>query len=368
MKKIVLILLMSIGVFSAMGQTNFRHITYKEALEAAKAENKLVFLDFYTVWCGPCKNMLANIFPLKNVGDYFNEKFVSVKIDAEKGEGPQLTKLYKVIAYPTFVVIDADEKVVTTILGGAPDGDKFIALVDRRIDPERRPERLQERYDSGERTANLISLFSGLKMEQAFQNPRPDMKKKEEAYKMVQDYFDGLNDAQKLLSENLFMYTSFTEKPTDAIARYMIENRDKFAADVQEQVAGRIAYLYNMEVRKYLMGVPFDEQQLATLKGEIVELGLNKDDVYTACLQLLESYATGDLNAFLKFCERKYKDLNDDQKTSLMYNFSGFMEKADMPAKKRAVKFIRGLLSNMNASLLGSAGQQLIAMEREIKK
>lgn len=106
MKKIILFLSVSLFALSLVAQTNFRDITYKEALAAAKAEKKLVFIDFYTSWCGPCKMMMKNIFPLKEVGNYLNSKFVCIKIDAEKGEGPELAKRYQVKAYPTFVAIN----------------------------------------------------------------------------------------------------------------------------------------------------------------------------------------------------------------------------------------------------------------------
>ena len=57
MKKIILFLSVSLFALSLVAQTNFRDITYKEALAAAKAEKKLVFIDFYTSWCGPCKTV-----------------------------------------------------------------------------------------------------------------------------------------------------------------------------------------------------------------------------------------------------------------------------------------------------------------------
>ena len=79
-------------VSAAMAQTDFRHISYAEGLEAAKAEGKTLFIDFYTEWCGPCKRMARDVFPQKDVGDYMNAKFVCLKIDAEKGEGVELAK------------------------------------------------------------------------------------------------------------------------------------------------------------------------------------------------------------------------------------------------------------------------------------
>jgi len=54
MRKQILMALAAVLALPVLAQTNFRHITFDEALAAAKAENKMVFIDFYTSWCGPC--------------------------------------------------------------------------------------------------------------------------------------------------------------------------------------------------------------------------------------------------------------------------------------------------------------------------
>ena len=97
-------------------QTEFRHISFDEALTAAKAEGKKVFIDFYTSWCGPCKRLAANVFPTKEVGDYMNSTYVCLKLDAEK-EGADLAKEFGVSAYPTLIVTVTDARVVCRILG-----------------------------------------------------------------------------------------------------------------------------------------------------------------------------------------------------------------------------------------------------------
>lgn len=90
---------------------------WKDALAKAKKENKLVFLDAYASWCGPCKLMQARTFPDKKLGDFFNKKFVSVKMDMEKGEGPALADVYPLDAYPTLFFLDANGRVVKKVIG-----------------------------------------------------------------------------------------------------------------------------------------------------------------------------------------------------------------------------------------------------------
>lgn len=92
--------------------------TLKEALVKAKAENKLVFFDAYASWCGPCKAMEKNVFTDKEVGEYFNNKFVSVRIDMEKGEGPELAKHFTSIdGYPSLLFLNNKGNVIKTLLG-----------------------------------------------------------------------------------------------------------------------------------------------------------------------------------------------------------------------------------------------------------
>ena len=91
---------------------------WQSALMLAKKENKLIFLDAYASWCGPCKMMERKTFPDEAVGAYFNANFVNVKMDMEKHpEGPRLATKFNLTLYPTMYFMQFDEELINYALG-----------------------------------------------------------------------------------------------------------------------------------------------------------------------------------------------------------------------------------------------------------
>ena len=111
MKKFVIMaMLMLFAGTALMAQDKgvvFQNGTMKELLAKAAKENKLLFVDVYATWCGPCKYMSSKVFTQPVAGSYFNENFINAKFDAENGEGIDVAKKYKVTAYPTFLLINS---------------------------------------------------------------------------------------------------------------------------------------------------------------------------------------------------------------------------------------------------------------------
>ena len=115
---LVLFLLVSVAGFGQEVGIKFEHDSWNKVIQKAKSENKLIFMDAYTSWCGPCKAMQARVFPDKKLGTYFNDNFVNVKVDMESGEGPGLGLKYPVRGYPTLFFIDPKSgKIVNQALG-----------------------------------------------------------------------------------------------------------------------------------------------------------------------------------------------------------------------------------------------------------
>ena len=122
--------------FLMKGQMVFEKGDWASVLAKAQKENKMVFVDFYTTWCGPCKQMARDIFPMKKVGNFYNTHFVNYKIDAEKGEGKTLAKKYIVNAYPTYIFTDAKGEFLHQGVGSMP-AEKFIAKGKEALDSEK---------------------------------------------------------------------------------------------------------------------------------------------------------------------------------------------------------------------------------------
>jgi len=109
------------------GGIQFKKESWNDVLKQAKKENKLIFLDIYATWCGPCKRLKSNTFSNEEVGKLYNQKFINVALDGEKGEGLTLAQKYGVRSYPTLLFLDGNGNIVVRT-GGYHNSDEFIEL------------------------------------------------------------------------------------------------------------------------------------------------------------------------------------------------------------------------------------------------
>jgi thiol-disulfide isomerase/thioredoxin len=133
-----LLLLLTAGTTFAQG-IQFENTEWSQVLSKAKKQNKLVYVDVYTTWCGPCKIMASTIFLVKEVGDKYNDLFINYKIDAEKGFGIDLAKKYKVEGYPTNLYINPRTEEVVYRVMGSTDVSTFLERADIAIAESKDP-------------------------------------------------------------------------------------------------------------------------------------------------------------------------------------------------------------------------------------
>ncbi|MDO5979683.1 DUF255 domain-containing protein [Flavivirga spongiicola] len=260
MKKIIVILIVFVTSHLMYAQgVSFEHGTFADALSKAKAENKMIFMDCYTTWCGPCKKMSKEVFPQQEVGDYMNTHFVSIKMDMEKGEGIQLTKMYGVKAFPTLLFMDANGKVMHTKVGGA-DVAGFIAEAKAANDPTKQFWYIEKQYKDGKRDIATISNYIKALFESF---------KKDEAKKIGQEFIPSLTQDQYNTEEGftIVAYTGvdFKSEPYN----YILNNRAIFEAN--EKIGQQsVDYVLSNAISSYINGIA-STGTLEELKSAIEE-------------------------------------------------------------------------------------------------
>ncbi len=150
------LVLLILSAYSVAGQgIEFFHGTWDEALVKAKSEDKIIFVDAFTTWCGPCKAMSANTFPNPEVGAYFNQHFISMKIDMEKEMGIQFKQKFPVSAYPTLFFIDYDQETVLKVVGSKNPAD-LIKLGESVTAKYDKSSKYEGAYTAGDRSFKLV--------------------------------------------------------------------------------------------------------------------------------------------------------------------------------------------------------------------
>lgn len=219
---LILFFALIINVSFAQG-IEFETTDFQTALNKAKAENKLIFMDAYTTWCGPCKWMSKNVFTDAEVGLYFNDKFVNVKIDMERGEGIALAKRYDVAAYPTLLFIDGGGDLVHVSTGSRPVED-FLDLGQAANDPNRQFMTMKRRFDNGERTTEFLKMYTDALTSAGMKNFDD----------VAQLYMDTQKDWTT--EENMNFLFDYSEASLDSkLFQYTVDNKESFIALLGEE-------------------------------------------------------------------------------------------------------------------------------------
>lgn len=146
-------------------------LSFSELLQKAKLDKKYLFLDVYATWCGPCKYMDSQIYPNKEVGDFFNTYFVSAKmqIDQVKTDNEQvrnwyedaknISQKYKVTTLPAFLFFNQEGSLIYRFSGSSDDGSSFISKARKVLDKDEQYFFLLNEYNQGERNTSMINTL-----------------------------------------------------------------------------------------------------------------------------------------------------------------------------------------------------------------
>ncbi|MEM6299145.1 MAG: thioredoxin family protein [Bacteroidota bacterium] len=194
----------------------FSEGTWTEIQAKAKAENKFIFVDAYTVWCGPCKWMDKNVFTQAEVGEFFNENFVSYRLDMEKGEGPEFAREHGVRAYPTFLFFSPEGTLVHRAVGGRAPED-FVKVGAAATKPESQSETLKKRFVDGERDQAFLYDYSMMLISGY-----------EDASEAVSAYLGTLDKESKMSEKTWELIQAGGKDPESKAFALVLDNRKEF--------------------------------------------------------------------------------------------------------------------------------------------
>lgn len=99
---------------------------FNKALSLAAQEDKMVFIDFYTTWCAPCKKLENLVFQNDSIKNILKKDFILLKYNAEDDSVYNLSKKHHISSYPTGLILNKRGYVVNRSYGFS--GENFQSL------------------------------------------------------------------------------------------------------------------------------------------------------------------------------------------------------------------------------------------------
>ena len=317
--------------------------TFAEVLHKAKEEGKILFIDCYTSWCGPCRMMATQVFPQKKVGDYFNEHFVSFKIDMDKGEGHELKNQFSVRAYPTFLFLDGDGKEINRIVGGDSDADKFLKSVDDGIGTLSLSS-LAKRYEGGERdTTFLLSYLKAL-------DGAYDSKKANEVAGVL---LEG-RDQDMLTNKGLFdAFLKYNTTPLSPAFQYVLSHKAMFTKKYGDEHLDRaiesvwMSYPRSFVTKESDGSVKVDDVAMEAYKKEMKKWKVKNADEVILNYDMYVAESKSDWKTFAALCTKNIKKYGEYDMS--IYNWALRIQQhcKDPKVRETAIGWINARMKNI---------------------
>ncbi len=285
MKKLNLILALIISTIS-FAQINFESTTWNQIKAKAKKEHKLIFVDAYTSWCGPCKWMAKNVFTNDTVAQYFNSHFINAKLDMEKGEGLEIAKQYTVQVYPTYLFLDGDGTLIHRAVG-AWYASFFIQYAKDAENPEKQLRTFDLKYNSGNWDAQFLKTYLSLLNEIGL---RKDVQIKLATYLLKQ------KESDFIIPENWDLIKIFSNNHNSKEFKYLVSHKNEFDKKYGEEIIDKKIYnVYDNAFMTFINSKTLDTLTFNKIKSDVLKTSFKNNGklIFNAELryyELIEDY------------------------------------------------------------------------------
>ncbi|MFQ5445787.1 MAG: thioredoxin family protein [Saprospiraceae bacterium] len=245
---------------------------WQRVLKQARKAHKFIFFDGYTSWCGPCKRMDKEVFTRPAEARFFNEKFINVKYDMEKGEGAVLKRQYGITAFPTYLFINSDGQVLHRIVGAYFGENEFMNYAKMVLTFNGYYAALEKRYNNGERNPKLMFQYlTALRL--------AGEQKKE--YELAERNLRLMSKDHFMDADYWAIINQYLVDPASPLFAVLLENKKEISAAIgADEVAAKIFEVFDAQIRinTYFHqedGRSFDEE-----KEDIMITLLRKDEFF----------------------------------------------------------------------------------------
>ena len=303
-KLIFSLFIMSSTIFGLNAQESgieFFKGSFQEALDKAKTEDKLIFMDAFTTWCGPCRRMSSNVFPDPAVGDFYNQNFINLKVDMEKGEGPTLSGKYSVASYPTLLYIDFNGKIVHRSSGGRPP-EAFIELGKEALKKQGRAEDFEKMYNEGKRDPKTVLNYI-----------RALNRSDKSSLKVANDYLASQPDLST--KENIDIITEAATEADSKIFDYLIQYKNEIIRDKTLTVFQ--TKVYNCCQKTFKKSLEYRNIELLKEAQAKMKYFLEKQQLFTLQTNVQYYSETGEAKSFVKSAKTYVSKIAKNDATKL---------------------------------------------------
>jgi thiol-disulfide isomerase/thioredoxin len=273
-------LLAFLGSFGQNRSIAFQEKPWTEILTMAQTGKKMIFLDAYTSWCGPCKWMSANMFTQDSVADYYNSTFVCAHFDMEKGEGIQLAQRFSVRAYPTLLFISPEGEVVHMRVGAPQKVQDYLDMGKIALTPGEGFNSYQKRYRDGDRDPKFMIRYLD-RLQGAYMPVDEPLKQ----------YFASQKEDDLLNRDNwqlIYLYLSDTDSRE---FNYLVKHQKDFEKRyTPDSVNAKLSSVYLQSLTSYCRNRSFTDEGYQLLRKKILDTGFSDAGkvVFTADLNLYQ--------------------------------------------------------------------------------
>lgn len=289
----------------------FEKGSFQEILTKAQQEQKLIFMDCYTSWCGPCKLLAKNVFTQDNVADFFNTHFINVSMDMEKGEGKALQQKYQIEAYPTLLLLDAQGEEVFRSVGGC-SAQTLLSNFSSAMNPENTIPGMEEKFAAGERAPEFVSKYW-----EALQKGR----RFEDLQKSTLEFFKGMKVREVCEDQNWVLYDRFVNID-NPLHHFMVEHiKDFKKIRGAEMMENKLYRDYDAAIMGRIPNIGHTAEQIKQYTKDIQKIGFqDKEQVFylQAYLKIAKMKVEKQYNEYLDFMENGLCRFSPEQRTRAM--------------------------------------------------